>query len=356
MADDGEVFKNIFFSIVDGIILVSREGKILQVNLATEELFQQSRDSFLNKSVLDLFPDQADVGHKIQGSLDGGLSFHELPARGARKVGTNPFPVSLSISPFINEQGKPDGAVLHIRDRSLTEELEEISRPLDAISQMGALSLGMAHEIKNPLVSISGSAQLLQKKLPEEFHKYLDVVIKESDRINRMVDRMLNFARPMELDVVSINIHQLLEEILVLEKESREADIQFESIYDPSLPPVEGDADQLKQVFLNLIQNAMDAMPDGGTLKMITRYHTDYSVNRRATILVEIVDDGTGISEDNMKNLFTPFHTTKSQGNGLGLPLSLKIVENYQGKIKVISEEDHGTTVQVYLPVQQEKQ
>lgn len=355
MVDADEVFKNIFFSIVDGIILISREGKILQVNLATEELFQQSRDSFLDKSVLDLFPEQPDVSQKIQSALDSGVSFHELSGRGARKTGTL-FPVSLSISPFINEHGKSDGAVLHVRDRSLTEELEEISRPLDAISQMGALSLGMAHEIKNPLVSISGSAQLLQKRLPEEYHKYLDVVIKESDRINRMVDRMLNFARPMELDIVSINIHQLLEEILVLEKESREAAIQFESIYDPSLPPVEGDADQLKQVFLNLIQNAMDAMPDGGTLKMVTRYHTDYSVNRRATIRVEIVDDGIGISEDNMKNLFTPFHTTKSQGNGLGLPLSLKIVENHQGKIKVISEEDRGTTVQVYLPVQQEQQ
>jgi len=355
MADAGEVFKNIFFSIVDGIILISRDGKILEVNLATEELFQQSRDSFLDKSVLDLFPEQPEVSRKIQDALDGGVPFHEIPARGARKGGTPLFPVSLTISPFLNEDSKPDGAVLHVRDRSLTEELEEISRPLDAISQMGALSLGMAHEIKNPLVSISGSAQLLQKRLPEEYHKYLDVVIKESDRINRMVDRMLNFARPMELNVVSINIHQLLEEILVLEKESREAGVQFESIYDPSLPSVEGDADQLKQVFLNLVQNAMDAMPDGGVLKMITRYHTDYSVNRRRTILVEIVDNGSGISEANMKNLFTPFHTTKSQGNGLGLPLSLKIVENHQGKIKVISEEGQGTTVQVYLPVQQEK-
>ena len=118
---------------------------------------------------------------------------------------------------------------------------------------------------------------------------------------------------------------------------------------------MEGDADQLKQVFLNLIQNAMDAMHDGGTLKVVTRYHTDYSVNRRRTILVEIIDSGTGISEDNMKNLFTPFHTTKSQGHGLGLPLSLKIVEDHQGKVKVISEEGRGTTVQVYLPVKQEK-
>jgi len=361
MGDSTDIFKNIVASLVDGIILISREGKILQANLATEEMFQQSRDTFLDKPVAELFPDQPEVNRKIADTLQTGAAYHQIEGKGVRRAHHTTFPVSITVSPYINDTHQAEGAVLHVRDRTLAHELEEITRPLDAISHMGTLSLGMAHEIKNPLVSISGSAQLLRKKLPSEHHKFLDVVIKESDRINRMVDRMLNFARPLELDVQTINIHQILEEILLLEKESHQELIQFEAIYDPSLPAIQGDGDQLKQVFLNLIQNAIEAMPDGGTLKVFTRFHNEYAVkthtgqDRRQTLLVEIVDSGTGIPPEAMKHLFTPFQTTKSQGNGLGLPLSLKIVENHLGRIKVISEPGSGTTVQVYLPVKQEQ-
>lgn len=360
MGDSNPVFKNIIASIVDGIILISREGTILQVNLATEEMFQQSRDHFLDKPAVDLFPNQPQLQQKIDDTLENGVAYHQIEGQGHRRAHQVTFPVSITISPYLNDHNQPEGAVLYVRDCTLSQELEEISRPFDAISHLGTLSLGMAHEIKNPLVSISGSAQLLRRKLPEEHHKFLDVVIKESERINRMVDRMLHFARPLELDIDTINIHQTLEEILILEKQSHEASIHFETIYDPSLPSIQGDGDRLKQVFLNLIQNALEAMPEGGTLKLLTRYHSDYMVrsqgrpHRRQAILVEIVDTGLGITQENMKHLFTPFHTTKSQGNGLGLPLSLKIVENHNGKIKISSEAGAGTTVQVYLPVKQE--
>lgn len=360
MGDSDDTYKNIVASIVDGIILISREGKILQVNLATEEMFQQSRDTFLGQPASELFPEQPEVHQKIADTLQSGAVYHQVEAKGHRRAHHTTFPVSITISPFINGRNQAEGAVLYLRDCTLAQELEEISRPLDTISHMGALSLGMAHEIKNPLVSISGSAQLLRKRLPEEHHKFLDVVIKESDRINRMVDRMLNFARPLQLDIQTINIHQILEEILILEKATHQERIQFETIYDPSLPPIQGDGDQLKQVFLNLVQNAIEAMPDGGALKVFTRFHNEYTVKphggktRRQTILVEIVDTGVGIAPEAMKHLFTPFQSTKSQGNGLGLPLSLKIVENHLGRIKVISEPGAGTTVQVYLPVKQE--
>jgi two-component system nitrogen regulation sensor histidine kinase GlnL len=217
----------------------------------------------------------------------------------------------------------------------------------------------MAHEIKNPLVAISGSAQLLRKRLPDQHHKFLDVVIKESDRINRMMERMLDFARPMQREMKLLNIHQILEEILLLEKKNGQAKIQFVQNYDPSLPQVEGDEDQLKQVFLNLIRNAQEAMPEGGALELITRIHSNYTVkteihpNSRQAILVEIRDSGPGIGAEDLNNIFTPFHTTKSKGSGLGLPLSLKIVENHKGKMSVQSETGKGTRVQVFLPVEQ---
>ncbi|MBI4232611.1 PAS domain-containing sensor histidine kinase, partial [Candidatus Peregrinibacteria bacterium] len=177
---------------------------------------------------------------------------------------------------------------------------------------------------------------------------------------NRMMERMLDFSRPKKMLVQPTNIHKVLEEILVLEKKSLEKkNGRFVQIYDPSLPQIEADEDQLKQVFINLIQNAVEASPEGGEIRLITRVATDYAVktgrdpNPRMQIAVEVVDSGPGISEENLKKLFTPFFTTKSKGNGLGLAISLKIVEDHQGKIKVISEKGAGSAVQVYLPVRQ---
>ncbi len=355
MADDNHFFRNIFSSILDGMIVVSGEGKMIQANLAAEEMFQQSRENFLNKSCLELFADSPEIEKKISDTLAEGVSFRDIECRGIRKSGTVTFPVSLSISPFMNEGNEVQGAVLHTRDKSFIKDLEETSRQSDQISSLGVLSLGMAHEIKNPLVAISGSAQLLRSRIPEEHKEFLDVVIKEADRINRMMDRMLDFARPVDPKKQSINIHQVIEEILVLEKKS--GGVRFVQNYDPSLPPIEGSEDQLKQVFLNLIRNAVEAMPEGGTIQIVTRIHSNYTVKSlqnlvsRQGIVVEIIDSGTGISEENLKNLFTPFHTTKSKGSGLGLPISLKIVEDHRGKIKVTSTPDRGTTVQVFLPV-----
>lgn len=355
MADDDHFFQNVFSSILDGMIVISGEGKMVQANPAAEEMFQQSRENFLNKPCLELFADPPRVEKKIRETLSEGASFHDIECRGVRKSGAVTFPVSLSISPFMKEDNTVQGAVLHLRDKSFIQDLEETARQSDQISSLGILSLGMAHEIKNPLVAISGSAQLLQKRLPEEHQEFLDVVIKEADRINRMMERMLDFARPIDPEKQLINIHQLLEEILVLEKKSGR--IQFIQNYDPSLPPIEGSEDQLKQVFLNLIRNAVEAMPEGGAIQIVTRIHSNYSVKTlqnlvsKQGIVVEIIDSGTGINEETMKNLFTPFHTTKSKGSGLGLPISLKIVEDHRGKIKVISKPNQGTTVQVFLPV-----
>ena len=359
MDGDNRFFEHIFSSFVDGIILVHPNGTIEKANPAIEEMFRSSVESLTGKPLTDIFPDQQEINTKIQETLAHGSSFRDIRGLGYRKTSQSSFPISVTVSPYMNNGVPTQGAVLQVRDMSLFKELEESSKRMDELSHLGALSLGMAHEIKNPLVAISGSAQLLRKRLPDQHHKFLDVVIKESERINRMMERMLDFARPTQLELKLLNIHQILEEILLLEKQDGRTDIQFVQNYDPSLPPVEGDEDQLKQVFLNLVRNALEAMPEGGTLELMTRIHSNYTVktethpNSRQAILVEIRDSGPGIGKEDLKNIFTPFHTTKSKGSGLGLPLSLKIVENHKGKMNVQSEPGKGTQVQVFLPVEQ---
>ena len=151
-----------------------------------------------------------------------------------------------------------------------------------------------------------------------------------------------------------------MEEILLLEKDTlTRKKGRFEQIYDPSLPPIQADEDQLKQVFLNLIKNAIEASRKGGRIQIITRIRAGYSVKTSSSavakqnIVVEIIDSGVGMDKETQKKLFTPFHTTKTKGSGLGLPISLKIVKDHNGLIKVTSEKSLGTTVQVFLPIAQ---
>jgi two-component system nitrogen regulation sensor histidine kinase GlnL len=359
MDGDNHFFKHIFSSFVDGVVLVSSNGTIEKANPAIEEMFRSSIESITNKPLTEIFPEQSEINSKIKETLTRGVSFRDVRGQGFRKTSQSSFPVSVTVSPYMNNGVPAQRAVLHVRDMSLFKELEESSKRTDELSHLGALSLGMAHEIKNPLVAISGSAQLLRRRLPDQHHKFLDVVIKESERINRMMDRMLDFARPTQLEMKLLNIHQILEEIMLLEKKNRPAGIRFIQNYDPSLPQVEGDEDQLKQVFLNLVRNSLEAMPEGGTLELMTRIHSNYTVktdkhpNSRQAILVELRDSGSGIEEEELNNIFTPFHTTKSKGSGLGLPLSLKIVENHKGKMNMQSETGKGTQIQVFLPVEQ---
>ncbi len=362
MEDQKEFDNNIIASLIDGVVLVGRDGLIMDANVSAEEMFQHSTDSFIGKSVSELIPAQPGILSKIEQTSETGISFRDVECLGFRKSNATSFPVNLTLSPFLSIEGRSQGVIILARDMSLLKELEGTSRQLEHIASLGVLSLGMAHEIKNPLAAIGGSAQLLRDRIEgTENREFLDVVIMEVDRINRMVERLLGLARPGKLAVKVVNIHKVLGDILLLEKKALGGKIDFEQKYDPSLPSVEADEDQLKQVFLNLIRNALEAMPNGGKLSMATRISSNYSVKTqdrdrpRQDIIIEISDTGEGIGEEHLKNLFTPFYTTKNKGNGLGLPISLKIIEEHQGTMKVSSLRGKGTTILVYLPVMQGK-
>jgi len=217
----------------------------------------------------------------------------------------------------------------------------------------------MAHEIRNPLSGIRGSAQLLLNDLKNSDQRgYMEIVIEEVDRINRLVKKMMDLTRPALNDFKPTNIHQVLEEILILEKGTLEMkEGTFVQVYDPSIPTIKANKDELKQVFLNLVKNAVEASPKGGRVRISTQYNTDYTFRKKQdtlsphNIVVKITDSGLGMTKATMKKLFTPFFTTKKRGTGLGMAVSLKIVENHHGKIKVTSEENIGTVIQVFLPV-----
>ena len=350
--------QNIFYSIIDGILLVDPSLTIQESNLIVEDMFHRSRDSFIHRSLEELFPRQPHLLDKVRKVLITGACYHDIETEGIRNTASAKFPANLTLSPFLESDDSIQGVVILIKNMTFIRELEERQRPADHLNNLSQIAMGMAHEIRNPLGGIRGSAQLLRQEIKSKSHQeYLDIVISEVDRINRMVKRMMDLTRTQVLKMESTNIHKVLEEILMLEKDTiTRKNGRFEQIYDPSLPPIEADEDQLKQVFLNLIKNAIEASHKGGKIQIITRVSSGYAVKApfspvpQQNIVIEIIDSGEGMDEETQKKLFTPFHTTKKKGSGLGLPISLKIIKDHNGKIKVTSEKGLGTTVQVFLP------
>jgi len=359
MAESENFYRNIFASLIDGILIISADLRVTKVNQAAEEIFQRSRSSFEGESLSKFFPDQPNIIKKARQSITEGISFHHVEGIGYHKSNNGRFPANLTFSPLIKDGLEIIAGVILIQDTSLLKELQENSQQTEHLSTLSTLTAGMAHEIRNPLSGIRGSAQLLLKDLKNSGQReYMEIVIEEVDRINRIVKKMMNLTRPALNDFKPTNIHQVLEEILILEKGTLEMkEGAFVQVYDPSIPTIKANKDALKQVFLNLVKNAVEASPKGGQVRISTQYNTDYIFRKKQdtlsphNIVVKITDSGLGMTKTTMKKLFTPFFTTKKRGTGLGMAVSLKIVENHHGKIKVTSEENIGTVIQVFLPV-----
>jgi two-component system nitrogen regulation sensor histidine kinase GlnL len=353
-------YENILTSIQDGIIVVSNDYAITTFNPAIEEMSGISFSQAIGKSLEAVFPGEARILELTGKTINNGITYSDSVFQIMRRWDRKIFPISLVISPFSDKEGNIAGAVLVLRDMTRTKELEENLRKADRLASLGTLAAGMAHEIKNPLGGLRGAAQLLSEEINNgKYIEYLNVIIREVDRIDSIVENLLHLGNPKPLKLKPVNIHKVLEDILLLEKKSlKEMNIHVIQIYDPSIPFVTIDEGQINQVFLNIIRNAMEAMADGGKLTLITKIFYDYIVikenSRRETnmILIEIKDTGKGFHDDVLPHLFTPFFSTKSKGTGLGLAISHKIVEEHKGRIKIDNRADgKGGIVQVFLPV-----
>ncbi|MBI3301255.1 MAG: hypothetical protein HYZ72_04150 [Deltaproteobacteria bacterium] len=250
--------------------------------------------------------------------------------------------------------------MLVINDLSQQKELEENVRRTDHLAHLGMVAAGLAHEIKNPLAGIRGAAQLLQGKFiaDSQAHDYTKVMIREIDRLNALLERLLQLTALPRLERRPTNIHKVLTDVLLLEKETAPRNVAILTRFDPSLPEVLGDETQLTQVFRNLIKNALQALTNRpvATLTLTTRMETDFHIlyprNRRGRLLsIDIEDNGPGIAPEHLPLLFTPLFTTKSGGAGLGLALSQRIITEHGGTIRVESEPGRGAVFRVILPI-----
>ncbi|WP_026572812.1 ATP-binding protein [Bacillus sp. UNC438CL73TsuS30] len=223
------------------------------------------------------------------------------------------------------------------------EQTDQLLQKSEKLALLGQMAAGIAHEIRNPLTSIRGFIQLF--KSGQNHPQYFDIVLSELDRINSIVGEFLVLAKPTASVLIEKDVKNLINDVVTLiNTQSILNNVQIYVEFDSDLPMVMCEENQLKQVFLNLLKNAIEAMPTGGQIDVKVKQKEDGKIS------IQIIDQGVGIPEDRIPTLGEPFYTTKEKGTGLGLMTCYKIIENHNGEIKITSVVDEGTTVEVTLP------
>lgn len=232
---------------------------------------------------------------------------------------------------------------------------EEQLHRAERLSALGELTAGLAHEIKNPLGAIKGVTEILKEDFPldSERQEFMEILLKEVDRLNAVVEKFLKLSKPLPQKPQRVEINSLIQQmVLLVKKEAENRRISIEQDLAVLEEPCQLDAEQMRQVMLNIMLNSIQAMPEGGNLRINTRIMEEedgHSLNRWLHLI--FIDNGIGIPPENLEKIFNPFFTTKPNGTGLGLPITYKIIRNLTGRIEVQSEPGKGTQVTVIIPL-----
>ena len=348
-------------SLPDAVIGVRPDLTVFLWNGAAEAMTGRSA----TRAVERLLPECLGPDARLTRHLAETIRLAEGRAEAESEVTTTDgrtVPVSLLTAPIHGPTGALRGAVAVLRDLSRIRALEAEVRRGERLAALGQMALALAHEIRNPLSAIRGVAQLLGDEVggASPFREHVTVVLAEIDRVNRVMEALLDLGRPLTFTFGFVNLHELLDRVALLgEPAARSHEVQLVRRYDPSLPPLWADADRLVQVFQNLVQNGIEAMPGGGRLTLTTRVsldavfggRVDAGAGPRPLVEVQVTDEGEGIPPELLDRVFDPFVTTKPRGLGLGLALAHRIVEEHRGALRVASTLGKGTTFSCYLPI-----
>lgn len=345
-------------NLTTGVIAADADGRISVFNREAEKITGLNAKAMLEKTIADLPGPLCEV---IQATLTSRerQEDREIHLR-AISGGVH---ARASSSTFHGQDRQLLGALAVVTDITALKRLELQIRRSDRLASLGTLSAGMAHEIKNPLVSIKTFAQLLPERYNEsDFREtFSTLIVHEIDRIDSLVNQLLRFARPAKPLLRPMHVHEVLEKTLLLvQHRLYQKEIRLTRFWEAEVDTIRADADQLEQVFLNFFLNAMDAMKRGGELMVGTKIRAgDFLVSHlspeeeesREAFCISIRDTGDGIRPEDIPHVFDPFFTTKDYGTGLGLSVVHGIVEEHGGQIEVESEISKGTAFHIFLPL-----
>lgn len=355
---DAQLYIRVLENVEEAVVAIDRDGRISLFNPAAQAYTGISERQGLGRYFEELFKGQEGLLYPIRTAVRHGRSISDHENILLHRPSAPPLPVSVSVSPIYTASGEQEGVVLIIRDLSRVRELEEAVRRADRLSMLGTLAAGLAHEIKNPLGGIKGAAQLLAMELSAQgqLKEYTDVMVREVDRVNSIIEELMDLARPRKAKWSEVNLTKILGDIVLFQKEAqRGRDVEFLLNFDPSIPPILGDENLLTRLFLNLVKNAGEAIKKTGRIEVMTKVASDYHYTKQGSrpvplIQVDVRDNGRGIPAEDIDRIFTPFFTTKDKGSGLGLATCQQIVNIHRGILKVESIPGAGTTFRVSLP------
>jgi two-component system nitrogen regulation sensor histidine kinase GlnL len=364
VASPNDRWTQIIESLEDGVIGIDAAGRILSMNQAAEQLTASSLAGTRGRHHSEVFARSRWVSKLVDALARGEPA--SVSAEGTvLGLWEKPIPVRVTASAIFDADARRSGAALILRDLTLQRNLETDVRRAQSLAQLGVLVAGLAHEIRNPLGGIRGAVQLLAAEVGPQARakEYIALVLREVDRLSKLLGQLLELRPRGGFTPHRVNIHRVIDHVIALvEETARRNQTRILRFFDPSLPEVRGDPDALTQLFLNLLQNAVQAVAESpaGTersIRVTTRMETNYhfapqpsrSRGRRHLLRVDVEDSGPGISPEVQPNLFSPFVTTKAKGTGLGLAICQRIVSDHGGAIRFESAAGQ-TLFRVLLP------
>ena len=345
IADLQALNQHVIDSLPSGLATIDNTGRILTFNRAAENITGRSSASVAGRPIAEVLNIPGDAVGAASPELDNGRArrMEAQLMRAGRHV-----EIGLSIA-YLQTPGGRAGYLVTFQDVTDIKKLERDARLQQRLAAVGEMAAGIAHEIRNPLASMSGSIQILRHELPlsTEQGQLMDIVLRESERLNTTIGSFLAYARPQRFAIARFDVRRALNDAALLLRNS--AEVQQGHLIDVDVPPSElwydADEGQVKQIVWNLASNGLRAMPKGGRLRLMAA--VDPATDG---VVITVQDEGIGIAPDELEGLFQPFHGGFAQGSGLGLAIVHRIVTDYNGKIQVSSQPGHGTTVAVHLP------
>ncbi|NBC29436.1 MAG: PAS domain S-box protein [Spirochaetes bacterium] len=349
LANENDRLESVLDSLTDGVLVSDEQHNLIFVNKPAERLVPLASSEIYERRIWDAISDQ-EISAFLKESLSNQESVFDqeftLDHSGKNRT------LAVSVLPVVKE-GHIQGNLFHLKDITERKSKEARLRRAESLASLTTLAAGVAHEIKNPLGSIGIHIQLVQKSLQEDdidrdrVHGYIDVVNEEVSRLNKIVVDFLFAMRPMNVELSDGDLNEVVRGVLdFVQYELETSDIELTADLAETLPKIELDEKYLKQALMNIIKNAIAAMPEGGTLGVSTKRRGD-------DVQLDIADTGLGMSDDVAEKIFEPYYTTKDYGSGIGLTLVYKVIKEHLGEISVQTQEGQGTTFTLSFPVPQ---
>jgi len=351
-------FRQMVQSMRNGVLAITRDGRIAAMNQVAYRTFglEPTADD-IGRPFGEVLRDEPDIVRILCGAFE----LNHLPNRAELRLKTCRKVIGYTLSHVVDEGGAAVGAALFFKDLTRVEQLEERERLRDRLAALGEMAAAIAHELKNPLAGIEVTAGLVRRQIPDsaDLQGLLTDIISEAKMANAIVLEMLEFVRPIRLEVERTSIAQVLHDsVRTAESKVSRRDVGVTMSVEAHLPLIHGDHHQLTRLFTNLLINAFEALDGRGMVSISASAgppEDDHPGTPDAppvpTIIVEVADDGPGVSPEIIDRIFNPFFTTKAQGSGLGLAIVRKIVDAHDGRIDVTSSPEGRTCFRVTLPM-----